>query len=285
MCAIDNILQGVNEIILIPQSDVFLLELEFYGYQSYTCLTSVDINKGITSLGEEIEETVHLKMGNETFYSIEHFQSSISNSSHLLTAFYLSYSMYLISPNCFHSQAPFTITFTPGKAVELIFVQDFIEIYSFSLNISLPVLCVDVIGFVVECTGNLTILYSSFNFTTVQLFWNNLEFSSCSNFSFSYHYLEVEFAGQLFEANFQIIQCFAEFLIVDTCDLNDCSHQLMFDKSCTLLKPYVSLITQHQFLNSSDNLPISKLMIASADDQVFVAVDNDVLEIISYPLQ
>ncbi|KAL0242543.1 hypothetical protein GEMRC1_005106 [Eukaryota sp. GEM-RC1] len=66
MCGIDNVIPEVNEIVLIPRHDVFLLELEFYGYQSYTCLTLVDINKGITSLGEEIEETIQLKLGNET---------------------------------------------------------------------------------------------------------------------------------------------------------------------------------------------------------------------------
>ncbi|KAL0244276.1 hypothetical protein GEMRC1_008361 [Eukaryota sp. GEM-RC1] len=172
MCAIDTVLQGVDEIILIPQNDVFLLELEFYGYQSYTCLTPVDINKGITSLGEEIEETIHLRMDKQTFYSMKQFKYFVSQSFHLITASHLSYSMYLISPNCFHTQAPFTITFTPTKAVELVFVRDFIEIFSYSLNISLPVFCVDVIGFIVECSNNLSILSSSFNYTGFEFIFN-----------------------------------------------------------------------------------------------------------------
>ncbi|KAL0244732.1 hypothetical protein GEMRC1_008814 [Eukaryota sp. GEM-RC1] len=226
MCGIDNVLPKVDEIILIPRNDVFLLELEFYGYQSYTCLTPVDINKGITSLGEEIEETIQLKMGNEIYSNIEQFESSISMTSHLLTASHLSYSIHLISPNCFHSQAPFTITFTPGKAVELVFVQDYLESYSYALNLTIPVLCMDFIGFVVECEGNLTILTSTFNWTSFELFSDSLVFSSASTFSFDYHYLELQFVNQFVQSNFTIIQKFTHILTVETVELLECDNQM-----------------------------------------------------------
>ncbi|KAL0242524.1 hypothetical protein GEMRC1_005087 [Eukaryota sp. GEM-RC1] len=158
-------------------------------------------------------------------------------TSHLITAPHLSYSMYLISPNCFHSQAPFTITFTPGKAVELVFVQEYLEIYSYTFNISLPVICVDFIGFIVECTGNLSVVSSSFSFTNFELFRNSLAFSTSSIFSFSHHQVALEFADQYVEFNFQTIQYFAEIVVLDSYAVDECHHQMNFDKSCTLLKP------------------------------------------------
>ncbi|KAL0244594.1 hypothetical protein GEMRC1_008676 [Eukaryota sp. GEM-RC1] len=285
MCEIDNILSKVNEIILIARNDVFLLELEFYGYQSYTCLTPVDINKGITSLGEEIEENIHLKMGNETYTNIEHFKNSISQSNHLINTPHITYFLHLASLNCFHATVPVTITFTPGEAVQLIVVQNYLEIDSCSLNISIPIICVDPIGFIVKCFGNLTIMSATFNFTRFQLFTNELQFLSHQCFNIDYNRFEFEFSRQMSEANLTFIQKFAEILKVDTYDVLECSHQMLFEKSCTVLKPYVTLITQHHLSNTSSKIPLSALEFTSIDDHIVLVVLADSVEINSFPLQ
>ncbi|KAL0244747.1 hypothetical protein GEMRC1_008829 [Eukaryota sp. GEM-RC1] len=285
MCEIDNVIPKVEEIILIPRNDVFLLELEFYGYQSYTCITPVDINKGITSLGEEIEETIHLRMGNETYTNIEQFKNSISQSNQLINTPHITYFLHLASLNCFQATVPVTITFTPGEAVQLIVVQNYLEIDSCSLNISIPIICVDPIGFIVKCFGNLTIMSSTFNFTRFQLFTNELQFLSHQCFIFDYSRFEYEFSGQMFEANLTFIQKFAEILKVDTYDVLECSHQMLFEKSCTVLKPYVTLITQHHLSNTSSKIPLSALEFTSIDDHIVLVVFADSVEINSFPLQ
>ncbi|KAL0244319.1 hypothetical protein GEMRC1_008403 [Eukaryota sp. GEM-RC1] len=285
MCELQNIFPKVSEIILISRNDVFLLELDFYGYQSYTCLTPVDINKGITSLGEELEETIQLKLRNVTFVDFEQFKYFVSQSSHLITASHLSYSIHLISPNCFHSQAPFTITFTPGKAFQLIFVQDYLEIDPSSLNLTIPILCVDSIGFVVECLGNLSVHCSTFNWTHFELFSDSVVFSSTNTFKLGYHHIELEFqSNQLVQSNFTIAQTFAQFLIVDNIEVLACTSQNFFDRSCTLLRPFVLLITRGLFLNSSQFLHVSDLVFGSTDGQAILTVTSDFLEIITYPL-
>ncbi|KAL0244183.1 hypothetical protein GEMRC1_008268 [Eukaryota sp. GEM-RC1] len=45
MCEIDLILQNTSEVILIPLEDLYLLEIEFYGYKSNTCFKPFSFGK------------------------------------------------------------------------------------------------------------------------------------------------------------------------------------------------------------------------------------------------
>ncbi|KAL0229052.1 hypothetical protein GEMRC1_013672 [Eukaryota sp. GEM-RC1] len=246
MCEVEVVLPGVSQMILKPHSDLFLLELEFYGYKSNSCLRRIDINKGITALGDEIEDEIHLEFDNERFSSLEQFRNAVSKSSHLISATHLSYSTYLTSSKCLHSIVRFFVTFTPGNAVELLFVQNVVEIDSHFQTISIPISCTDSIGFIVDCIGNVTVLESSFDWSYFELIAGSLTFTCSSGFNFAHHYLKVEFLEHYFESSFKIVQMFSEILIIDH-ELVPCPHQMMFDKSCTLLKPHVSLIRQHHF--------------------------------------
>ncbi|KAL0245220.1 hypothetical protein GEMRC1_009299 [Eukaryota sp. GEM-RC1] len=285
MCEIDVVIPAISQLILVSKSDLFLLELEFYGYESNSCVTPVDINKGLTALGEEIEAEIHLQMDNEKYTSFEQFNNVVSRSSNYVSASQLSYSLFLVSSNCVQSMVPFTITFTPSNPVKLIFVENYIEIDWSSLNISIPIFCVDSIGFIVECTGNLSVLNSSFNYTSFELSASSLSFSILSSFSYSNHYVELEFNEQYFKTNISVVQKFAEILVVESSFIFDYSEDMLFDKSCTVLRLFVSLITQHHFLNISESNDISQLSFVTTNDQVVLSVVNDVLEIISYPRQ
>ncbi|KAL0244386.1 hypothetical protein GEMRC1_008470 [Eukaryota sp. GEM-RC1] len=284
MCEIDVVIPAISELILVCKSDLFLIELEFYGYESNFCVTPVDINKGLTALGEEIEAEIHLQMDNEK-YTFEQFKNGISQSSNYIAASQLSFTLFLVSSNCVQSMVPFTITFTPSNPVKLIFVGNYIEIDGSYLNISIPIFCVDSIGFIVECTGNLSVLNSSFNYTSFELSASSLSFSTLSSFSYSNHYVELEFNEQYFKTNISVVQKFAEILVVESSFIFDYSEDMLFDKSCTVLRLFVSLITQHHFLNISESNDISQLSFVTTNDQVVLSVVNDVLEIISYPRQ
>ncbi|KAL0245015.1 hypothetical protein GEMRC1_009095 [Eukaryota sp. GEM-RC1] len=224
-------------------------------------------------------------MDNETFSNIKQFKSSISQSSHLISSSHLSFSLYLFSPNCFHSQVPLSIVFTPGKAVELVLVQNELEINSCSLNISIPIICVDPIGFIVECSGNVTIVASTFNFTSYELLSNELNFFNYFCFNFDHHRLELMFSTQLSESHLTFVQQHAQILEVNTYDVLDCSHQMLFDKSCTVLRPFVQFITQQQFSNISETIPLSEIVFSSTKHNTDIVAINDVVEIGSYPLQ
>ncbi|KAL0245942.1 hypothetical protein GEMRC1_007158 [Eukaryota sp. GEM-RC1] len=264
---------------------MFLLELELYGYQLYTCLTPVDVNKGITSLEEETEETTNLTMGDEISTSIQQFQNYIATASHLISESHLSYSLFLVSPNCFHAQAPVTITLTPSTAVELIFVENYLKIDANSLNLVIPVLCIDCIGFSVDSLGNLTVHNSTVIWTSFELFSNDLIFFSISTFTFGHYFLELEFLGQTVQTSITIAQKFAYVLNISTFEVFDCSNQMLFDKACTLIKPSVFLNIHHDFFTSSRHVSLSNVVTSSSNDQAIIVVVDDMLEVISYPLQ
>ncbi|KAL0242404.1 hypothetical protein GEMRC1_004967 [Eukaryota sp. GEM-RC1] len=273
MCEIDDVLPGVFEISLTPRRDLFLLELEFYGYKSNSCFTPIDVNKGLSPLGEELEEIIHLQYNTETFTSFELFKNSVSQSSRLISAPQLSYSLYLSSPRCFHSKVPYTVTFTRSEPFELVFNEFYTYTDTGGFNFSIPVLCMDFVGFIVDCSGNVTILNSQFD----------ILFELRPNFQ--HHNLKLEFLGKFVETNFTFVQQFTEFLNINTFDDIECTHQLLFDKCCTLLRPTITLNQQLHFFNSSEIISNSELLVSSTSDQVVVHIYNDVLEIISNPLQ
>ncbi|KAL0249575.1 hypothetical protein GEMRC1_004805 [Eukaryota sp. GEM-RC1] len=284
VCESNDIIPGVSKIVLNPQNNLFLLELEFYGYESNSCLAPVDINKGITPLGEKLTEVIHLQYGNSVYRSFDQFSDEVSNSSQIVYASHLSYSLFILSPNCFHSKVPFIVTFTPGQPIKLAFTHEYHEIDSNSDVVSIPVLCVDTIGFIVNCSGNVTVLDSSFEWKYFKMESESLVFT-LTGFNFTYHHLELQFRGQFVNSTIAFVQKCTKMLMCETFDVIPCNHQMLYDKSCSLLKLHVELLTQHEFSNSSHLISVSNLEYFATENSVEVAAFEDVVELISYPLQ
>ncbi|KAL0232973.1 hypothetical protein GEMRC1_011720 [Eukaryota sp. GEM-RC1] len=99
MCEIDLLLPKTSEFTLVALEDVYLLEIEFYGYKSNSCFKPFSFGKGVTSVGEVIDEDVQLRY-DSVLYSISEFKEFVIQQStfghHLCYRFQLSYILHSV---------------------------------------------------------------------------------------------------------------------------------------------------------------------------------------------
>ncbi|KAL0244762.1 hypothetical protein GEMRC1_008844 [Eukaryota sp. GEM-RC1] len=169
MCAIDIDLLEVSYLEFSFFQTLYLLEVEFYGYSTGSCLKPVDIGTGITSSGQSIAEQVLFEFDDRQYSTFEEFYSSISDSITMTSLSYLRYNGFLISSNCYYSYVPFTLSFTPSNATQIDLISNIVEFDRKSDRISIPVICLDAIGFVVDCVGDFSIVSSTFSFSDAEL--------------------------------------------------------------------------------------------------------------------
>ncbi|KAL0229352.1 hypothetical protein GEMRC1_013970 [Eukaryota sp. GEM-RC1] len=256
MCTIDVIIPHVSELVLIALEAVYLLELEVYGYLSNSCVKPFSFGHGITALGDLIEENVYLEFQTSLFDSINHFESFLSKKQQLLSVTSVTFDTTLFSSNCIHSFTPFPVTIYASASISLVLNQTTVEIDPKYLTISIPCFCVDVIGFIVDCDIDFsvvssTLLYADFNFDSIYLTFSFHDLPQLQEHSLWYKFNSAELHW-----NGTIVQKFAELLTVSYFESFDCDHQFYGNKACTVLNISTNFIVQHQFYNLTREVPL-----------------------------
>ncbi|KAL0245078.1 hypothetical protein GEMRC1_009158 [Eukaryota sp. GEM-RC1] len=164
MCEIDLVLPNTAEITLVALEDLYLLEIEFYGYKSSTCFKPFSFGRGVTSLGELIDEAVHLRYNAQSFYSISEFKQVVVEKSTFWSSSFLTFPTELYSHYCYYSTVSYPTVLTASSASFVIFEAEVVELYPQHLNISIPIICVDPLNFIVDCDEMLSVYSSSFDF-------------------------------------------------------------------------------------------------------------------------
>ncbi|KAL0229323.1 hypothetical protein GEMRC1_013941 [Eukaryota sp. GEM-RC1] len=256
MCTIDVIIPHVSELVLIAVEGVYLLELEIYGYLSNSCVKPFSFGHGITALGDLIEDNVYLEFQTSLFDSINHFESFLSKKQQLLSVTSVTFDTTLFSSNCIHSSSPFPITIFASAATSLVLNQTTIEIDPKYSTISIPCFCVDVIGFIVDCDIDFSVVSSTlpyivFNFDSIYLTISFHDLPQLQEHSLCYKFNSVELHW-----NGTIVQKFAELLTVSYFESFDCGHQFYGNKACTVLNISTNFIVQQQFYNLTREVPL-----------------------------
>ncbi|KAL0245299.1 hypothetical protein GEMRC1_009378 [Eukaryota sp. GEM-RC1] len=285
MCTVDIIIPHTTEIILIALENIYLLELEIYGYRSYSCFKPFSFGRGITALGEVIDEDVYMEFETSLFNSTSQFESFISQKEMFWSTSTVQFSTGFFSRNCFFSFAPFPISFSASDATSLIFSETIVEVNSNYFNLSIPILCVDNIGFVVDCNGSISLLSSTFLFNSVTFHSDDVTFFFNELPQLQEHRVDYEFNSRILNWNGTIIQNFAEFLIVDQLKVSDCGHQYYGDPSCTLLNITSKFVIQEQFYNLTNAVLLSDITLVTDIEVGINILDGGLLEIVTNPLQ
>ncbi|KAL0228906.1 hypothetical protein GEMRC1_013526 [Eukaryota sp. GEM-RC1] len=169
MCEIDLVLPKTSDFTLVALEDLYLLEVEFYGYKSDTCFTPFAFWKGVTSLGEVIDEDVHLKYHSRSIYSMADFHQLVVDQSTFWSSSFLTFPTELYSHHCYHSTVNYPTVLTASSATSVVFVAQEVELNHQHLNIYIPIICVDPLNFIVDCSGMFSVKSSTFEFLTFNL--------------------------------------------------------------------------------------------------------------------
>ncbi|KAL0228753.1 hypothetical protein GEMRC1_013373 [Eukaryota sp. GEM-RC1] len=286
MCEIDIVLPNTSEITLIALEDVYLLEVEFYGYKSNTCFKPVSFGKGVTSLGEVIDEDVHLKFNSQSFYVISEFKQFVVQKSTFWSSSFLTFSTELYSSSCYYSTVSYPTVLTASSASFVIFLTDVVELNPHNLTISIPIICVDYLNFIVDCDGTFALLKSTFKFFDFEYSNSSLVFVFLGMIDLGRHSVSITFDESSFHWNGTIVQNIHEIFKVSDFRTNVCDHHFTLDHSCTLLVISSVLITQQPFTNHSIFIKISELNIdLDSTTSVLRVVNGSTLEIIGPPCQ
>ncbi|KAL0244241.1 hypothetical protein GEMRC1_008326 [Eukaryota sp. GEM-RC1] len=251
MCEIDLVLPKTSEITLIALEDLYLLEIEFYGYKSNTCFKPFSFGKGVTSLGEVIDEDVHLKYNSQSFDSISEFKQVVVDKSTFWSSSFLTFPTELYSHLCYYSTVSYPTVLTASSASFVIFEAEVVELNPQHLNISIPIICVDPLNFIVDCDGMLSVHSWSFEFSDFEFLNNSVIFTFSNMANLGEHSVWISFTQSQFQWNGTIVQNFNQIFEISDFNINSCDHQFTLDNACTILNLSASLITQHQFMNNS----------------------------------
>ncbi|KAL0245096.1 hypothetical protein GEMRC1_009176 [Eukaryota sp. GEM-RC1] len=285
MCTIDIIIPRTTGIILIALENLYILELEIYGHVSDSCFKPFSFGRGFTALGEVIDEDVYLGFETSLFNSTVQFESFISQKEMFWSTSTVQFSTGFVSPNCFYSFTPFLVTLSASDPTSLVFSQTIVEVNSNYLNISIPIKCVDNIGFCVDCNGSISIISSTFQFNYVVFLSNNVIFFFNELPQLQEHRVDYEFNSRLLNWNGTIVQNFAEFLNVDQLNVSYCGHQYYGDQSCTLLNITSKFVIQEQFYNLTSEVLLSDITLVIDIDAGINILDGRLLELVTSPLQ
>ncbi|KAL0246871.1 hypothetical protein GEMRC1_008077 [Eukaryota sp. GEM-RC1] len=285
MCEVDLELLEVSIVEFSFHQDLYLLEIEFYGYFSGGCLIPSEIGKGVTLSGQSISEHVLFEFDDELFNTFEEFHSSVSDSITTTSLSYLSYYGFLISDNCFYSRVPFSLNFTPSEATQIDLLSNFVEFYRQSGRLLIPVICLDSIGFVFDCVDDFSIVSSTFGFSAAELTPSYLTFYSQSGFPINDHVIELMFCGGYFNFDLTIIQNYEEFLTVEFIKTESCELQMFFENSCTFVELSILHTTQLELFNNSRYLSVFDVSVESLETQHVFSVGTTSIQIVDLPLQ
>ncbi|KAL0244407.1 hypothetical protein GEMRC1_008491 [Eukaryota sp. GEM-RC1] len=251
MCEIDLVLPKTSEITLIALEDLYLLEIEFYGYQSNTCFKPFSFGKGVTSLGDVIDEDVHLRYNSQSFYSISEFKQVVVDNSTFWSSSFLTFPTELYSHNCYYSTVSYPTVLTASSASFVIFEAEVVELNPQHLNISIAIICVDPLNFIVDCDGMLSVASSTFEFSRFQFFNNSLIFTFSNMINLGKHSFWISYNQSQFQWNGTIVQSFSQIFEISDFNINSCDHQFTLDNACTILNISARLVTQNPFMNTS----------------------------------
>ncbi|KAL0244763.1 hypothetical protein GEMRC1_008845 [Eukaryota sp. GEM-RC1] len=286
MCEIDLVFPKTSEITLISLQDLYLLEIEFYGYKSNTCFKPFSFGKGVTSLGEVIDEDVHLRYNSQSFYSISEFKQVVVEKSTFWSSSFLTFPTELYSHHCYYSTVSYPTVFAASSASFVIFEAEVVELNPQNLNISIPIICVDPLNFIVHCDGMLSVMSSTFEFSDFQFFNNSLIFTFSNMIILGNHSFWISYNQSQFQWNGTIVQNFNQIFEISDFNTNSCDHQFTLDNACTILSISASLVTQNPFTNYSKNVMISDLsIVVDSSTTVMHILDRSRLEIIGPPLE
>ncbi|KAL0231669.1 hypothetical protein GEMRC1_011073 [Eukaryota sp. GEM-RC1] len=284
MCEVDIDLLEVTFLEFSFHQDLYVLELEFYGYFSGYCLKPMEIGKGITLSGQLMNENVSFVYNDDWFVSFEELYSYISDSITMTPLAYLSYSGFLVSPNCYYSNVPYAVYLSPSEATQIVLVSNVVEFDRKFDRLLIPVICVDSIGFIVDCLGNFSIVSSTFAFSGVELFSSHVIFFSHNGFPLHCHTVELLFCDSYFNFNLTIVQTYETFLTAELVKTQSCEFTF-FEKSCSLIDLSILYVIQLQLSNSSRYLSVFDVTIETFEENVVHLIGGSSLQIVNLPLQ
>ncbi|KAL0245367.1 hypothetical protein GEMRC1_009446 [Eukaryota sp. GEM-RC1] len=285
MCTIDLVIPRTTEILLVALENLFILELEIYGHVSDSCFKPFSFGRGITALGEVIDEDVYLGFETALFNSTVQFESFISQKEMFWSTSTVQFSTGFSSPNCFYSFTPFLVTLSASDPTSLVFSQTIVEVNSNYLSISIPMVCVDNVGFFVDCNGSIDIIASTFKFNSVVFFSDNVIFFFNELPQLQEHRVDYEFNSRLLNWNGTLVQNCAEYLTVDQLNVSYCGHQYYGDQSCTLLNITSKFVIQEQFYNLTSEVLLSDITLVTDIEAGINILDDRLLELVTSPLQ
>ncbi|KAL0246917.1 hypothetical protein GEMRC1_008123 [Eukaryota sp. GEM-RC1] len=286
MCKLDLLLPKTSEITLIALENLYLLEIEFYGYKSNTCYEPFSFGKGVTSLGEVIDEDVRFRFNNQLFSSVLAVKHFVIQMSTFWSSSILIFPIELYSIHCYQSTVDHSLLFSSSAATTVHFLTTEIQFNTMYLNFSVPVMCSDFLNFIVDCTGEFTVVMSTFEFSDFYFLNDSLVFSVSNMINLGNHYFSVTHDLGQFHWNGTIFQYFNEVFEMSDFSTDECTNQFTFDNSCTLLKVNVLLTSQNLFSNYSKNLSTSDLKLHLASSSHILNIfDGSSLELVGPPLQ